>query len=116
MSKKSVRDAVRTYISHAEFAESRKDYAGHNLDKTDCAETYFASLVCSIRTVFLLNSLPSVQSKLCVLCVRNTIPHEHLIYVLLYLCQKSVRDVMRPYTKCCVSRSVCKKIFFRNLL
>ena len=64
--KKSVRDAVRTYISHAEFAELRKDYAGHNLDKIDYAETYFASLVCSIRTVFLLNSLPSVQSKLCV--------------------------------------------------
>ena len=51
--------AVRTYISHAEFAESRKDYAGHNLDKIDYTETYFASLVCSIRTAFLLNSLPS---------------------------------------------------------
>ena len=53
-------------FSHAEFAELRKDYSGHNLDKTDCAETYFASLVCSIRTAFLLNSLPSAQSKLCV--------------------------------------------------
>ena len=66
MSKKTVREAVRTYISHAEFAELRKDYAGHNLAKTDCAETYFASLVCSFRTAFLLNPLSSALSKLCV--------------------------------------------------
>ena len=31
-------------FSHAEFAESRKDYAGHNLDKTDYAEhIYFGN-------------------------------------------------------------------------
>ena len=36
--------AVRNYVSHAEFAESRKDYAGQNLDKTDCAEhIYFGN-------------------------------------------------------------------------
>ena len=99
MSKKSVRDAVRTYISHAEFAELRKDYAGHNLDKIDYAETYFASLVCSIRTAFLLN--PPFICTVKTLCNsaspawENTIPHEHLIYVLLYLCQKSVRDAVR---------------------